>query len=186
MMIRTRFLLFTLPLLCLGACHNRIVTLKYIAPEAEQQADRGLSIRITQPKDSRPEPRNILGHMQGGILGKPSIITENDVSEWVRFAISTEVRRAGFMALSKKADSADLDLEAEVRKLEAILTSSYIARIEIRIVIRSKDKILLDRVYRGKYSRISMFARTAGINTALTSCLKDVIQQFAEDLEKIP
>jgi len=173
-------------LLLLGACSfgDRRVHLRLDRPLGEPELPRGISIILEKPEDGRPEPHSVVGDVRSGVGVKTAeLITDENVSDWVRETMARELRQAGFLTIAAVNPGRALRMSTTIRVLSCREGIGFSAKAALEIRLHADFGTILEKTYEAE-DRHLLVTESSGDDAAdaLHTCLKKIVSHFVKDL----
>jgi hypothetical protein len=173
-------------LLLLGACSfgDRRVHLRLAPSLGEPALPRGISLILEQPKDGRPEPHSIVGDVRSGLGVKTAdIVTDDNVSDWVRETMARELRHAGFLTVAAGNPGQALRISTTIRALSGREGIGFGATAALEIRLHADFGTILEKTYEAE-DRHLLVTESSGDDAAdsLHNCLKKIVSHVVRDL----
>jgi uncharacterized lipoprotein YajG len=176
-------------ILALAGCSfgDRMVHLSIDRPVGDPAVPRGISVILETPEDLRPEPHTVVGTVRSGVgVATADISSDDDVREWVRDAMTQELRHAGFVTAASGRPGRALRVETKIRALSAEEGIGFGATMSLDIRISGDRRAILEKTYDAdEHHLVITKASGHGPADALRACLRKVVAQFAKDLVAI-
>lgn len=200
--IKTRLAIVVVALL-LGGCAfgDRTAELVYppAAPKGVAQAagpspssvlrTDQLDVVVGEFQDPRPEKRKI-GFVQNTYgITTANVLAANDVAEWIRGALVTELNANGYRASLGKSEDATAKALVVTGEIEKVLTKAYFtynSEIIFSAKIERAETSLSNRKYVGRGGGDLNLASTAkSFGQSLALALQDALRHLVADIRQI-
>jgi hypothetical protein len=173
----------------LGACSfgNRSIELGLDRPTGEPEIFRGISVVLETPEDLRPEPHWVVGSVRSGAWVKTAdITTSDDVREWVRQAMTSELQHAGFLVAPAANPGRALHVRTNIVELMCVESIGFGASLVLDLRVSGDATLLLEKSYTARDYHV-VITHTSGRKAAdsLRACLKEILAQFVQDLSAV-
>lgn len=146
-------LIIILLIIFLSGCafNTRRTFLEYTAITPARNANN-IMVEVAPFEDDRPD-KDIIGNVRN-IFGEKAagIISETSASEWITGALKSELKNAGYTIVEKDAKN---KIQGVVMKAYCDTLVNYQGEVMIKVLLKSNNNVLLDKVYSGKSSDLS-------------------------------
>ncbi len=178
-----RLLLPVILLLASTGCAfgTRHVTLDYPVPALAAKPSRNQQIYVAPVGDSRSRPE-VVGHVLNGLGMKTAkVVARNDVTQWIRDALITELRHNGYDVVDTEGSAAAVS--GTVIHVECDSYLNYEGAVHLSVLLRKNGATLIDRIYTGEDSGGLNFAMTSTSYAAvLKGALQAAVQKIVSDI----
>lgn len=182
--MKTKFLFLMIIFLVSGCCWGNRRPLLTYSPVLAPQPKNNIALKITTFEDKRTI-KDIVGSLRdvtSGIrCGK--VIPQNSVTEWITDALKAELTNAGY-TISNQESTLDV-ISGEVFSVFCDAAFTYDGSIGIKVMLKRNDKVVLEKQYSAKKSRVGNYAMTGrAFAKTLEMTLQDTLKQVVNDLNK--
>ena len=165
---------------------TRYVSLTY-EPQGTANAPKAIALSVAPLTDSRPAPE-VVGHVLNGWGMKTAkVVATNNVENWIRRALISELREAGYTV----TDSSDgpVILGGTIINIKCDSYFTYEGTIHLMIRLTRNGNVVLDRAYVGEGSTGLNWAATSTsfakvLEDALHNAMMKVVADVTQVLEK--
>ncbi len=171
-----------LPVIALAGCAfgTRHPLLDY-KPLAKSAGPRNIAVYVENFKDERTE-KNVIGHVRNGWgIKTADVVTDTNISEWITNALKSELGNSGYVVAK---DRTDIQAGGEVLTVYCDSFMLYEGKVQIEMVLKRKDEILLNKKYLGKASNMNWAATAKSYGLTVEQSLQNVMKQVVDDINQ--
>ncbi len=182
--MKARFLFLMIIFFVSGCCFGNRRPLLTYSPVLAPQPKNSIALKITAFEDKRTI-KDIVGSLRdvtsGFRFGK--VIPQNSVTEWITDALKAELTNAGY-SISDQENTPNV-IEGEVFGVFCDAAFTYDGSIGIKVTLKRNDKVVLEKQYSAKKSRIGNYAMTGrAFAKTLEMTLQETLKQAVSDINK--
>lgn len=162
-----------------------------VAATAEQSPPNHIRIVLGPFRDERSDKRTVGTTRNAFGMRMADVVPTNDVSEWVRRAIKTELEHNGYTVLDERGEQGSpgsgIVLSGDVLNVFCDMYISYTGQVSLIVRLSRDGKELLNKHYAGEGSAGLAVAATSdsyarSLALALSSALKKLVADLNETL----
>lgn len=145
------------------------------------------SVLVYAPKDVRHEPslgciRNGWGMKTAKVETKPG---QPSPSAWIAQALSYDLERAGCSVINRKPTDGtqpDFTIGGSLQRVYVDSYMSMTGEISLDVCVKNKDRVALNRNYRGEGRKVNWWASSGEFQTTLDLTLQNLMERMLPEI----